>query len=186
MKDYLKDPIIENKHSFKITDVSDMFTNPGKALVVAGVAMLAVVMMTVAQRTMPITNVASTADPSQVVLGEATSIDTYNESVQRDIYIRSAQSLVQGYLTYRIDYVESLDQGTLSDAGISEWRRLISDTKQAFLELRVPQEFQDAHLDVVIAFLDEELELKEDSQTVTIEQSTSRWQKVLAKHAWLN
>lgn len=185
MKDYLKQPIIENKHSFKITDsVGDFFHEPGKLIFLAGIVALTVTTFFIAQKTSVVSQNEKEEIPA-VVLGEATSISNADEDIQEDLYVYSAKALVQSYLEYRLEYYQLLEAGTLTDAEINQWRNVATKTKDELLALFVPARYHEAHLELVISLLNEEALLSADVSADDMVANTSQWQSLLGKHVWL-
>lgn len=159
--------------------VQDFFFDPAKLILLAGLVLVNVVNLNLAQ-----VYLQPEFSSQPKVLGEATSSEVTTDQA---IYKLSIKSLVSSYLNRRSDFLYSQPTQSLSADQILSWQDLVELTRNQVIKLRVPSRYKELHLSIVSILTQEQQVLtKSDGKNVDMSQVSRLWQSTLSEYPWLN
>lgn len=161
--------------SFRVYgDAETLISDPGKALLVAGMALIAIVNVHVIQGI----GFGVTPAPTSVVLGESTQA-SIQSGVNPTLYQMHVKAIVRSYLEQRAVFEQDAATNRIVQ---DEWKQLVGSTKDALFAMKVPGQYKEVHMDAVLAILVDGTMLEESE----INSELSPWTEILEKYPWMN
>lgn len=177
MKDFVfhDKPNSVTGRSFRVYGSAEsLISDPGKAVLVASIAILAVVNVHVVRNV----GFGFNSPATSVVLGDATQA-SIQSGVNPMLYRLHIKTVLRSYLEQRA----VLEQDAFVNSDTREkWQKLVAETEKAVLDMKVPSQYKDMHLATAIALMSDRIMLQEPFT----EDERGTWSEFLVQYPWVN